>query len=164
VTDQFGSLVHAMSGAAPMGAELQAIAEKKLGCQVSQAWGLSESTGYVTAMPWDEKDETGSVSPLLPNVRMRIVDEGENDVEEGLRGELIIQGPMVTRGYWDNEAATKEAFTKDGAWFKTGDVGICRTGKFYVVDRKKELIKYKGIFSLASETLFGGRCVVIRPG
>ncbi|OCT50470.1 putative acyl-coenzyme A synthetase [Cladophialophora carrionii] len=145
VTDQFASLVHAITGAAPMGAELQAMAEKKLGCQISQTWGLSETTGSVTAMPWDQKDETGSVSPLLPNVRMRIVDDEENDVEEGQEGEFIVQGPMVTTGYWDNAAATKEAFTRDGAWFKTGDVGLCKNGKFYVVDRKKELIKYKGL-------------------
>ena len=128
-----------------MGAELQNLAEKRFGCQISQTWGLSETTGSVTAMPWDQKDDTGSVSPLLPNVRMRMVDDEENDVEKGQEGEFIMQGPMVTRGYWDNAVATKEAFTKDGAWFKTGDVGVCRDGKFYVVDRKKELIKYKGL-------------------
>ena len=137
VTDQFRSLGHAVAGAAPMGAELQGMAERRLGCQISQTWGLSETTGSVTLMPWDQKDETGSVSPLMPNVRMRIVDDEEVDVEEGMEGEFIMQGPMVTTGYWDNESATKEAFTRDGLWFKTGDVGICRDGKFYVVDRKK---------------------------
>ncbi|EXJ66130.1 uncharacterized protein A1O5_10745 [Cladophialophora psammophila CBS 110553] len=145
VTDQFKTLVHAVGGAAPMGAELQAMAEKKLGCQISQTWGLSETTGSVTAMPWDQDDKTGSVSPLLSNVRMRIVDDEENDVEEGLEGEFIMQGPMVTKGYWDNEVATRESFTRDGVWFKTGDIGVCRNGLFYVVDRKKELIKYKGL-------------------
>jgi 4-coumarate--CoA ligase len=137
VTDQFKSMRHAITGAAPMGAELQALAESKLGCQISQTWGLSETTGSVTAMPWDQKDDTGSVSPLLPNARMRIVDDDENDVEEGQEGEFIMQGPMVTTGYWDNEVATRDAFTKEGGWFKTGDVGVCRDGKFYVVDRKK---------------------------
>jgi len=145
VTDQFRSLVHAITGAAPMGAELQGMAERRLGCQISQTWGLSETTGSVTLMPWDKKDDTGSVSPLMPNVRMRIVDDNEVDVEDGTEGEFIMQGPMVTTGYWDNDAATKEAFTQDGLWFKTGDVGVCRDGKFYVVDRKKELIKYKGL-------------------
>ncbi|OAP61395.1 hypothetical protein AYL99_03598 [Fonsecaea erecta] len=145
VTDQFRTLVHAVGGAAPMGAELQAMAEKKLGCQISQTWGLSETTGSVTAMPWDQDDKTGSVSPLLPNVRMRIVDDEEKDVEEGLEGEFILQGPMVSTGYWENEAATRDSFTKDGVWFKTGDIGVCRNGMFYVVDRKKELIKYKGL-------------------
>ena len=140
VTDQFKTLVHAISGAAPMGAELSALAEAKLGCSISQTWGLSETTGSVTAMPWDQDDKTGSVSPLLPNVRMRIVDDDERDVKEGEEGEFVMQGPMVTKGYWENEEANSGAFMMDkdgGRWFKTGDVGVRRDGMFYVVDRKK---------------------------
>ena len=136
VTDQFKTLVHAITGAAPMGKELMAQAEAKLGCSISQTWGLSETTGSVTAMPWDEHDDTGCVSPLLPNVRMKIVDDDENDVAEGEEGEFIMKGPMVTNGYWDNENSTRDTFTKDG-WFKTGDVGLVRDHKFYIVDRKK---------------------------
>ena len=136
VTDQFKTLVHAITGAAPIGPELMAQAEAKLGCHISQTWGLSETTGSVTAMPWDEHDVTGSVSPLLPNVRMRIVDDVENDVAEGEEGEFIMKGPMVTKGYWDNEKQTRESFTKDG-WYKTGDVGLCKDKRFYIVDRKK---------------------------
>ncbi|EXJ81140.1 hypothetical protein A1O3_07428 [Capronia epimyces CBS 606.96] len=145
VKDQFRTLVHAISGAAPMGAELMALAERKLGCSISQTWGLSETTGSVTAMPWDRHDKTGSVSPLLPNTRMRIVDDDELDVDEGCEGEFVMQGPMVAKGYWDNQQATRDSFTRDGLWFKTGDVGVVRDGMFYVVDRKKELIKYKGM-------------------
>lgn len=95
VTDQFRSLRHAVTGAAPMGAELQSLAERKLGCSISQTWGLSETTGSVTGMPWDQDDQTGSVSPLLPNVRMRVVDDDENDVEEGQEGEFIVSRPPV---------------------------------------------------------------------
>jgi len=90
VTDQFRSLIRAVTGAAPMGPELQALAEQKLGCVISQTWGLSETTGSVTAMPWDQDDKTGSISPLMPNARMRIVDDDENDVEEGQEGEFIV--------------------------------------------------------------------------
>ena len=136
VTDQFKTLVHAVTGAAPIGPELMAQVEAKLGCHISQTWGLSETTGSVTLMPWDEHDVTGSVSPLVPNVRMRVVDDEENDVPEGEEGEFIMKGPMVTRGYWDNEKSTSETFTKDG-WFKTGDIGLRRDNKFYIVDRKK---------------------------
>lgn len=52
---------------------------------------------------------------------------------------------MVTKGYWKNPKSTKESFSQDGKWFKTGDVGVYRDGMFYIVDRKKELIKYKGL-------------------
>lgn len=136
VTDQFESLVHAISGAAPMGKELQQLAARKLGCHISQTWGLSETTGSVTAQPWDVNDETGSIAPLLPNTSMRIVDDEDRDVDEGNPGEMLVKGPMVTKGYFRNEQATKEAFTADG-WFRTGDIGLRRDGMFYVVDRKK---------------------------
>jgi len=137
VTDQFASMQHAISGAAPMGRELQTAAQQKMGCHISQTWGLSETTGSVTLMPWDQNDLTGSVSPVLPNTRLRIVDDDENDVVEGQEGELIVQSPVVSQGYFDNEKATKESFTADGLWFKTGDIGVIRDSMIYVVDRKK---------------------------
>jgi 4-coumarate--CoA ligase len=74
VTDQFDSLQVAISGAAPLGKDLQYAASAKLGkgkTFISQTWGLSETTGSVTAMPWSEKDDTGSVSKLLPNMSIR---------------------------------------------------------------------------------------------
>ncbi|KAF2098304.1 4-coumarate-CoA ligase [Rhizodiscina lignyota] len=144
VTDQFASLVHAVSGAAPMGPELQALAKQKLGCHVAQTWGLSETTGSFTVSAWDDHDDSGAVSSLMPNTRMRIVHDDGNDVPEGGEGEFVCQGPMVSRGYFGNEEATRESFLP-GGWFKTGDIGVYRNGKCYIVDRKKELIKYKGL-------------------
>lgn len=147
VTDQFDTLEYAVTGAAPMGKDLQLAVKKKLGkgkAQVCQTWGLSETTGSMTVMPrggWD--DLTGSVSMLVSNGEARIVDEEETDVPVGERGEIWVRGPQVTKGYWGNEEANREAFSKDG-WFKTGDVGLFKDGMFYIVDRKKELIKYKG--------------------
>jgi len=137
VTDQFAHMQHAISGAAPMGRELQTAVQAKMGCYISQTWGLSETTGSVTVMPWDQNDLTGSVSPVMPNTRLRVVDDDENDVVEGMEGELIAQSPVVTQGYFDNEKATRESFTRDGLWFKTGDIGVVRDRMFYVVDRKK---------------------------
>ncbi|KAH8888089.1 4-coumarate-CoA ligase [Thozetella sp. PMI_491] len=145
VTDQFAGLQHAVSGAAPMGPELTARAEKKLGCAISQTWGLSEAAGAVTVRMWDEVDHTGSISPLLANLRMRLLDNEENDVDSGQVGEFVIQGPTITPGYWNNPEATTSAFTRCGEWFKTGDLGCRRDGKFFIVDRKKEMIKYKGL-------------------
>ena len=119
-----------------MGKELQQLASQKLGCQISQTWGLSETTGSVTLMPWDQNDETGSVSPLMPGASMRIVDENDQDVKEGQPGEMLLKGPFVTKGYFRNGDATKAAFTEDG-WFRTGDIGERKNDMFYVVDRKK---------------------------
>lgn len=146
VTDQFKTLEIAISGAAPLGKDLQHAASQKLGgpeCFISQTWGLSETTGSATIMPMDMSDDTGSVSPLIPNMLARIVDDDGADVEPGKPGEVLVKGPVVCKGYYQNDAANKEAFT--GEWFHTGDIAEFRDGLFYIVDRKKELIKYKGL-------------------
>jgi 4-coumarate--CoA ligase len=146
VTDQFKTLRIAISGAAPLGKELQHAASAKLGgedCFISQTWGLSETCGSTTIMPFGMTDDTGAVSPLMPNMLARIIDDDGKDVEVGKPGEVIVKGPVVCRGYYKNEAATKEAF--NGEWFSTGDIAEFRNGMFYIVDRKKELIKYKGL-------------------
>jgi 4-coumarate--CoA ligase len=99
--------------------------------------------GAVTAMPRGASDISGSISPVLPNMEMRIVDDEYNDVPQGCPGEIIVRGPFVTNGYFNNPEATAATF-HDG-WFCTGDIAVDRDGKFYIVDRKKELIKYKGL-------------------
>lgn len=136
VTNEFHSLEHAQSGAAPMGPELQKLAESKLRCKISQAWGLTETTGAVTWLPWDRTDDTGSISQLLPSTRIKIVDDNGAAVLDGHRGEILVRGPNVTMGYWDNPEATAQTFTAD-KWLRTGDIGLHRDGKFYIVDRKK---------------------------
>ncbi|KAM7218320.1 putative 4-coumarate--CoA ligase [Rhypophila decipiens] len=159
VTDHFDSVDFAISGAAPMGKDLQTAARQKLGrgkASLSQTWGLSETTGSITAMSrdWVDKnggdDLTGSVSFLIANAEARIVDEAGKDVEPGERGEIWVRGPNVVTGYWENEEVDRASFCEDELggekWFMTGDVALWRkdTGMFYIVDRKKELIKYKG--------------------
>jgi 4-coumarate--CoA ligase len=146
VTDQFATLEVAISGAAPLGKELQHAASAKLGgpgCFISQTWGLSETTGSATIMPFNMTDDTGSVSPLIPNMLARIVDDDGHDVEVGKPGEVLVTGPVVCKGYYNNPEADAESFT--GQWFHTGDIAEFRNGLFYIVDRKKELIKYKGM-------------------
>ncbi|KAL4959361.1 acyl--CoA ligase [Aspergillus stella-maris] len=144
VTDHFKTLIRAESGSAPMSLELQEQTEKKLGCNISQRWGMTESTGSVTTMPWGEADNTGSISPLLPNTKLRLVDDHTRDVADGEEGEILLKGPMIVKGYFENPEANAEAFTSDG-WYKTGDIGAHRDRKIIMVDRKKELIKYKGL-------------------
>jgi 4-coumarate--CoA ligase len=109
---------------------------------LGQTWGLSETTGAVTAVQAGETDDTGSIGSILPGIALRLVDNFR-DVEPGREGELLVRGPVVTNGYYNNPQATRDAF-RDG-WFCTGDIGVLRNGKFYVVDRKKELLKYKGL-------------------
>ena len=128
------------TGAAPMDGELMKSVNRKVGdgkqALIGQTWGLSETTGAVTAMPKEESDDSGSISPILPGVEIRMVDEDYNDVDpETQEGELLVRSPLVTNGYFNNPKATEEAFHE--GWFCSGDVGVIREGKFFVVDRKK---------------------------
>lgn len=150
VTDQFDHVEWAISGAAPMGKDLQNAARAKLGRgkgSLSQTWGLSETTGSITIYPRELSarngdDTTGSVSMLIPNAEARIVDDEGKDVEPGAPGEIWLRGPNVFEGYWENEEANRNSFCDDETgrgkkWFMTGDVAIFRGGLFYIVDRKK---------------------------
>jgi 4-coumarate--CoA ligase len=106
VTDQFSWVRGAGTGAAPMDGKLQKSANSKLGKNegqmLGQTWGLSETTGALTAVPAGETDDTGSIGSILPSVELRVVDEEFRDVEPGREGELIVRSPVVTNGYWNN--------------------------------------------------------------
>ena len=84
----------------------------------------------------------------------RLVDDDDKDVPPGTPGEILVCGPIVSQGYSNNALATRASFTsskggnEDGGediWYHTGDVGVVRNDLVYIVDRKKELIKYKGL-------------------
>lgn len=136
VTDQFHSLVHAQVGAAPMGPGLQKLGQEKIGCFLNQSYGLTETSAALTMTPWYQNDHTGGIGALLPNSRLRIVNDDLEDVVDGQEGEFLIKGPIVTQGYYNNPEATAASFTPDG-WLRTGDIGLRRDGLFYIVDRKK---------------------------
>lgn len=148
ITDHFKHLVGAATGAAPMDGQLQSSASSRVGetpgtVSIGQTWGLSETTGAVTAVPAGESDVSGSIGSILPSVELRMVDEDFNDVEEDQEGELLVRSSLVTNGYYRNEQATKDSF--HNGWFCTGDIAQRRNGRFYIVDRRKELLKYKGL-------------------
>lgn len=95
----------------------------------------------------------GSIGILLPNLEARLVANDENDIadaapgERGERGELWVRGPTVMKGCLNNPIATANSITTDG-WFKTGDIAARdEEGYYMIVDRKKELIKYKVSYS-----------------
>lgn len=151
VTDHFESLEIACSGAAPMGLELVQQLNTKLGGTnrkvfMTQTWGTTETDGSITATPWDLHDTTGSVGQILPNLKLRIVNDQDRDVPPGQSGEILVSGPIVFQGYHNNPTATASSFAA-GAFYRTGDVGYVdpQTHLVYLIDRKKELIKYKGL-------------------
>lgn len=140
------SLKLIMSGAAPLSAELQAAAAKRLNCVVLQGYGLTETSPVTHVMPSDpDKIKPGSVGPSIRNTEVRIVDPATGrDLDVRQEGEVLIRGPQVMLGYLNRPDATAETIDSDG-WLHTGDLGyVDEDGYLYVVDRLKELIKYKG--------------------
>ncbi|CEL60419.1 hypothetical protein RSOLAG1IB_09625 [Rhizoctonia solani AG-1 IB] len=138
------------SGAAPLGAELQARVQQRLRSRganmlITQGYGLTETSPTCTLLPlqWAEQ-KVGSAGELLPNLEARLVTEDGTDAKEGEPGEFWLRGPSVMKGYLNNPTATANSITPDG-WFKTGDIAVRDSeGFFTIVDRLKELIKYKG--------------------
>jgi acyl-CoA synthetase (AMP-forming)/AMP-acid ligase II len=86
----------------------------------------------------------GSVGPPVPDTQEKVVDTEGNELPLGDVGELLIYGPQVMKGYWKNPDATAETIRPDG-WLRSGDIAkMDEDGYVYIVDRAKEMIKYKG--------------------
>jgi acyl-CoA synthetase (AMP-forming)/AMP-acid ligase II len=148
LVDEFdlSSLKFMLSGAAPLSAELEVACGKRLGCRMLQGYGLTETSPTTHSVPDDLAGQMpGSIGPALPNTECRIVDvlSGE-DAPAGEPGELCIRGPQVMKGYLNKPQATAQAIDSDG-WLHTGDIALVdEHGAVRIVDRVKELIKYKG--------------------
>ncbi|KAF8850680.1 acetyl-CoA synthetase-like protein [Acephala macrosclerotiorum] len=147
------SLRMIISGAAPLTKELIHAVHGRLGTEVKQAYGLSE-TSPVTYMQLKWNVGLGSNGPALPNQICKFMSPDGHEVSPGKEGELWISGPNVFLGYHNNPEATAACKTHDG-FFKTGDIGYeDEEGNMYITDRVKELIKYKG-FQVAPAELEG---------
>jgi acyl-CoA synthetase (AMP-forming)/AMP-acid ligase II len=131
------------SGAAPLGVELAEAVANRVGATVTQGYGLTETSPVTHIVPPDESEgHGGSIGPPLADTECRVVDPDSGADAE--RGELWIRGPQVMRGYLNNPEATT-ATIDDDDWLHTGDVAtVDSEGYFQIVDRLKELIKYKG--------------------
>jgi 4-coumarate--CoA ligase len=145
LVDQFdlSSLKVVMSAAAPLGAELGAEVERRLGCTVIQGYGMTELSPITHVAPHSDP-RPGSVGVTAPNTTTRIVHpETLQDCAPGEEGEVWIRGPQVMMGYLNRADAT-EAMIRDG-WLRTGDLGVVDAdGYLFIRDRLKELIKVKG--------------------
>jgi 4-coumarate--CoA ligase len=132
------------SGGAPMGKEVERAVEKRVGARVIQGYGMTEFAGGVSNGSLNHS-RAGSTGRLLPNVEMKVKDlETDEDLPANKTGELLFRTPSMMKGYYDNPEANRAAFTSDG-FIRTGDIGyIDQDGFVFIVDRLKELIKYKG--------------------
>lgn len=141
------SLHTVFSGAAPLSANVATAASTRLGCRVLQGYGLTEMSPVTHAMrPDTERYRPDGIGTPIPNTEAKVVDlETGAALGPNKEGEICVRGPQMMKGYLNRPDATA-AMIDAGGWMHTGDVGYAdEHGCFFIVDRVKELIKYKGL-------------------
>ena len=138
------SLRMIFSGAAPLSESLARACSARLGCDVVQGYGMTE-TSPCTHIASPVTNKPGSVGVCVPNMECKVVDlETGAELGEREEGEIWVRGPQVMLGYLGRAEATAQTIDAEG-WLHTGDIGYAdEDGFFFIVDRAKELIKYKG--------------------
>ena len=131
------------SGAAPLSENIAGQAAQRLHCKIMQGYGMTEAS---PATHGTREGDAVGIGPVLPNTESKIVDVATGaELGPDTEGEICVRGPQVMKGYLNNPEATAAMIDKDG-WLHTGDIGSADAkGNFFVVDRVKELIKYKGM-------------------
>ena len=129
--------------------------EKRTGAQIYEGWGMTETTSVGMVSPYG-KAKIGSFGVPMPGCVAAIVDSADSTkfLPIGEIGEMVFKGPTVVKGYWGKPEATHEMFVDiDGeTWLRTGDLArMDEEGYFYFYDRKRDMIKYKGLAVFARE-------------
>jgi long-chain acyl-CoA synthetase len=141
------SIKGCFSASAPLPLEVISDFENKTGAVIVEGYGLTETSPVTHVNPFaDGKRKVGSIGVPISDTQCRIVDldDGNTDVPVGETGELLIKGPQVMKGYWNNPEETAKTLT-DG-WLYTGDIAkMDEDGYFYIVDRKKDMIISGGL-------------------
>jgi long-chain acyl-CoA synthetase len=127
------------SGSAPLTQNTYDSFKEKFGGEIIEGWGLTEAGANNSVNPLDGTKKVGSIGLPMKGTKMKIVDFDGNDISAGEEGEILISGPMLMKGYWNQPEATAEVL-KDG-WLHTGDVGYQdEDGYFFITERKKDII------------------------
>jgi long-chain acyl-CoA synthetase len=127
------------SGGAPMPVEVMREFQEVFGMCVLEGYGLSETSPLATFNQFEKPSKPGTVGQPIFGVEVKCVDENDCEVPSGTRGEVVIRGANVMKGYYKRPAATAEAFK--GGWFHSGDIGVMDDeGYLSIVDRKKDMI------------------------
>jgi len=133
------SLSICASGGAPMPVEVMKEFEEVFGVRVLEGYGLSETSPLASFNHVERESKPGSVGQAIFGVEIKCVDENDEEVKRGERGEVAIRGHNIMKGYYKRAEATTEAMRN--GWFHSGDIGIMDDeGYLSIVDRKKDMI------------------------
>lgn len=135
---------YALIGAAPASPEIFKNFEEKFGFQLTEGYGLTETSPVTTLMPIDGPKKIGSIGVPIPGVEVKVVDYEDQQVPPNQIGEIVVKGPNVMKGYYNRPEETN--WVMRNGWFHTGDLAYQdNDGYYYIVDRKKELIIRGGL-------------------
>jgi long-chain acyl-CoA synthetase len=146
----FSHLRVCVSGGAPLPAELKARFEAATGASLVEGYGLSESSGVISANPYEAEGKPGTIGQPIPATRVRLVDKEDpsRSPPADEPGEIVAAGPQIMKGYWNRPDADAKVFVGDAEgrrWLRTGDVGtIDEDGFIRIVDRLKDMIAVGG--------------------
>jgi long-chain acyl-CoA synthetase len=133
------SLKFCMTGGAPMPVEVMSAFERRFGVTILEGFGLSETSPIASFTMLDKPRKAGSIGYPVWGIEMGIIGEHDELLPEGERGEIVIRGHNVMKGYWKRPDANKE--TLRNGWFHSGDIGFRDAdGCYFIVDRKKDMI------------------------
>jgi long-chain acyl-CoA synthetase len=143
---QLSTLKVCISGSAPLPIETKTRFEEISGSKLVEGYGLSEAPTATHCNPVERGNRDFSIGLPLPDVDCRIleIESGKISIEPGKKGELLIRGPQVMQGYFDKDEESKTSL--EGGWLHTGDIAYMdENGYFYIIGRRKEMIKVNGL-------------------
>jgi long-chain acyl-CoA synthetase len=127
------------SGGAPMPVEVMKAFEEKFNVRILEGYGLSETSPLASFNHFEKPTKPGTVGQAIFGVEIKCFDDDDKEVRQGERGEIVIRGANIMKGYYKRPEATAEVFRN--GWFHTGDIGVMdREGYLSIVDRKKDMI------------------------
>jgi long-chain acyl-CoA synthetase len=138
-SDQLVTLTRCVSGGAALPVEVKEAFFKRFGLRIQEGYGLTETSPLACIQPSNETAKAGTIGKPVLGVDMKIFDDQDREVPQGERGEIVIRGHNIMKGYFKRPEATAEAMRN--GWFHSGDIGyVDPEGDFFIVDRKKDLI------------------------
>ena len=138
-TADLSSLKHCVSGGAPMPVDVKESFKEKFGVVIQEGYGLTEPSPLATVQLSNETEKCGTAGKPIHGIDVKIFDENDQEVVQGERGEIVIRGHNIMKGYYKNPEATTEAMRS--GWFHSGDIGyIDEDGDVFIVDREKDMI------------------------
>jgi len=145
------SVKYYICGSAPLSFDTWKQFKERFGREIAEGWGLTEACANNSLNPLSGRKKVGSIGLPIKGIELKIFDDQGKEAPQGQEGEIVVRGPMVMKGYWNQPEATAEVIRN--GWLHTGDIGYVDSDGFYfITDRKKDII-IKGGENISPRTI-----------